>query len=916
MGVGHDYARRAARSLASRPALTCVVSFFGAVLLAVVGIIAGEFEVDADNEGWESRGTSVADRALQAASFRNCYDDPELAPSDCWDLHDGKRRRAARRLTQSNDFWYWNQWRGQDLVVVYRARDSAATLLSEDLLLEVCQLEEQISTFDGYEDICLRANFNQCAKPLSVVSLLRQEVSGGWGMSCEDLLSSAGTTVADGAAQIGACRAADNCEETIGGSFDGTIGSDLRPSNDNRTTTLATVFPMSGDFNRVVDALLSAHKDGKLSVSSSGVKTAHDTKDEELSGRMTDEYLLEDMNLVSLSMVISLGLLFAHTRSVFLSLMGLMQVILSFPVAFFLYKLVIGFQFFPFLNFMGLFVILGIGIDDVFVTVDKWEQAVVRRAAQGTSLSEVDVAEEVGVDAAHAMLLTSVTTSAAFFATTVVPVAPIRAFAIFMGSMVIVDYVLCILITLPAQILQHRWLNSGSSTTIGRAMLDYKQCCCCRKGTGEDAAPKKPLVDRIFEGPVHTAVHVGRYPLILIFLGLAAGCAMLSADIPLPTSSEVQILPDDNNFTLFSKWSKDLARNDDGEDWVAVYWGLKAEDTGDVNNPYDKTELVQDTSFDPSLPVVQQWLLQFCERTRSNAAVTFDAGSSCVLEEFNRWLSYSGGRQECAQTTSLPLPQTAFHGCAAAFLDDNHWARRDMRMRDGEVAVVSFQFRSYVRWDSSFDKLQDVTDAWDAWIAAENAGAPSGATNGWFSSDALHWYDTNKSMRDGAYLSSLTALACVVCIVIVSTRDLRITLYATVAVAAVLLYVVGTTVLMGWTLGFLEGICFSILIGLSCDFVLHMAHAYTEADAWSRVDRTRLAAARMGPPVLFGALTTMCAGAVMFGCTILFYLKFGTILLLTMLYAVIVSVTFFLAMTDAAGPQWGSHDTADNKPAV
>ena len=30
---------------------------------------------------------------------------------------------------------------------------------------------------------------------------------------------------------------------------------------------------------------------------------------------------------------------------------------------------------------------------------------------------------------------------------------------------------------------------------------------------------------------------------------------------------------------------------------------------------------------------------------------------------------------------------------------------------------------------------------------------------------------------------------------------------------------------MGWELGFLEGICFAILIGLSYDFVLHMARA-------------------------------------------------------------------------------------------
>ena len=41
------------------------------------------------------------------------------------------------------------------------------------------------------------------------------------------------------------------------------------------------------------------------------------------------------------------------------------QVGFSFPVAYFLYKLVCGFSFFPFLNFLALFVVMGIGVDDL-----------------------------------------------------------------------------------------------------------------------------------------------------------------------------------------------------------------------------------------------------------------------------------------------------------------------------------------------------------------------------------------------------------------------------------------------------------------------------------------------------------------------------------------------------------------------
>lgn len=68
---------------------------------------------------------------------------------------------------------------------------------------------------------------------------------------------------------------------------------------------------------------------------------------------------------------------------------------------------------------------------------------------------------------------------------------------------------------------------------------------------------------------------------------------------------------------------------------------------------------------------------------------------------------------------------------------------------------------------------------------------------------------------EGSYLSIVTALVCVSCVVLLSTLNLLTTLYVAATVAGVLMLVVGTVVSMGWELGFLEGICFAILIGLS-----------------------------------------------------------------------------------------------------
>ena len=64
-----------------------------------------------------------------------------------------------------------------------------------------------------------------------------------------------------------------------------------------------------------------------------------------------------------------------HTRSAVLGILGILQVLLSFPMAFFLYRLVFQIQHFGTLQILAIYVILGIGADDIFVFYDAWKQA-------------------------------------------------------------------------------------------------------------------------------------------------------------------------------------------------------------------------------------------------------------------------------------------------------------------------------------------------------------------------------------------------------------------------------------------------------------------------------------------------------------------------------------------------------------
>ena len=63
-----------------------------------------------------------------------------------------------------------------------------------------------------------------------------------------------------------------------------------------------------------------------------------------------------------------------HTRSLCLTLMGLIHIFASFPLAFLFYYYVFGIEPFYTLNFLSVYVILAIGADDVFVMVDAWKQ--------------------------------------------------------------------------------------------------------------------------------------------------------------------------------------------------------------------------------------------------------------------------------------------------------------------------------------------------------------------------------------------------------------------------------------------------------------------------------------------------------------------------------------------------------------
>jgi len=91
-------------------------------------------------------------------------------------------------------------------------------------------------------------------------------------------------------------------------------------------------------------------------------------------------------------------------------------------------------QYVGMLNAIGLFIIVGVGVDDVFVFYDSWMQE------RHIRDREVRISK-VYRRATKATFITSFTTAAAFTSNLFSPIPALRLFGIFMSLLVVINFV-------------------------------------------------------------------------------------------------------------------------------------------------------------------------------------------------------------------------------------------------------------------------------------------------------------------------------------------------------------------------------------------------------------------------------------------------------------------------------------------
>ncbi|KAK2837458.1 hypothetical protein Q5P01_014670 [Channa striata] len=146
--------------------------------------------------------------------------------------------------------------------------------------------------------------------------------------------------------------------------------------------------------------------------------------------------------------------------SVFLTFFGLASIGLSCLMALFLYHVVFGVRYLGILNGVAAFVIIGIGVDDVFVFISTFRQASHLHQPQQRMIYTIKTA-------GRATFLTSFTTAAAYAANTFSQIPAVHDFGLFMALIVSCCW-LWVSVLMPAALCiwsqhveshEHAWLN-------------------------------------------------------------------------------------------------------------------------------------------------------------------------------------------------------------------------------------------------------------------------------------------------------------------------------------------------------------------------------------------------------------------------------------------------------------------------
>ena len=232
-------------------------------------------------------------------------------------------------------------------------------------------------------------------------------------------------------------------------------------------------------------------------------------------------------------------------------------------------------------------------------------------------------------------------------------------------------------------------------------------------------------------------------------------------------------------------------------------------------------------------------------------------------------------------------------------------------------AVFSF-YTNMPRYGSGFLRAPHFT-AWEMAIDSLNNRAPPTAKGAMQSSEIWSGVFTEVIAVSGTLYSIVVVILVAFWAIAILTTNLLAAMAAITTIMLALIFILASFHWIGWTLGIVEAIGISILLGAAVDYPLHFVESYIETSPEVEREAARTgfcsresihfrrrvitrALSKIGPSILNSAFTTSGSVFFLFACKIKIFVKVGTIILLSALVSIFLSIFFLPPILLLCGP--------------
>ncbi|KRX93977.1 Protein dispatched -like protein 1, partial [Trichinella pseudospiralis] len=620
--------------------------------------------------------------------------------------------------------------------------------------------------------------------------------------------------------------------------------------------------------------------------------------------QMFNSLLVNDTVWVFLGISLVAVIIWIYSGSFFYAVTVLLSMFFSVTVAYFVYGLVFRMEFFPFMNLLVIVLLIGIGADDTFVLKYVFDTS---KKQGAKTIAPEDIVDALSY-AALSMLITSVTTAAAFFSSLTSNVIVIKCFAVFAGTTMLMNYLLVVSFMPASLIILERYVNPL-----------YERWCPKRLNTLIVQAYASGAIASNFLMQICLPFVLQRLRAYVIaafglLLALSFFLVFYKPGLSLPKRNPILLFQPSHPF----EWYDDqmelhfrfaLARYCMPIK-VSLVWGFVPSEVGGSHfDPFSYGHLAQDARFKANLETLRD-LQAVCDRLAKEPAFNYDG--DCFAHAFFKWSKQQvcvGEGESCCAYLSKYFDQRNVQPCVAAFTRTTDVFSGSPIIRYDNDAVVGFVIYLETRhnWTTDYDKLKHFQDDIESTVRRV-LGESRTATlkRGWpVTTDSMttSWYDLQKELLLGTPTSIILSILIAFIVAVCVTRTVVLSFLSILSISAVILDTIAVLVLLGWRLNVVESTIIILTIGLSFDYTLHYAVAYKFASLGSRDDKVMTVLKYIGVPVTLSALTTFLAGLAMLPSNVMAYTQIGFFMILMSLISWLNSSLCYLSLLAVWGPQ-------------